>query len=116
MIQTPQDYLAQFLKVSQMIPYKEKELAEFVSNFLGQIQSFLNEVAYYKEKLLMDEFYEKNGFAATDDDAKRALLYEICNEIDYPYPTTDDERNEIIQMGDSTEWTDMMRIGWHPSY
>ena len=44
------------------------------------------------------------------------MAYEICNQIDYPYPTTDEERNEIIQMGDSTEWTDMMRIGWCPQY
>ena len=110
------EYLSEFPKLSHMFLYKGNELADFLTNFLAQMQAFLNEVAYYKEKQMMSQFYETNGFAATDDDAKRALLYEICNEIYHLYPTTDEERNEIIQMGEPTEWTDMMRIGWRPQY
>ena len=110
------EYLSEFPKLSHMFLYKGDELADFLTNFLGKMRSFLDEVDYYKEKHLMNQFYEINGFAATDDDAKRALLYEICNEIYHFYPTTDAERNEIIQMGKPTEWTDMMRIGWCPRY
>jgi hypothetical protein len=110
------EYLSEFPKLSHMFLYKGDELADFLTNFLGKMRSFLEEVDYYKEKHLMNQFYETNGFAATDDDAKRALLYEICNEIYHLYPTTDEERNEIIQMGKPTEWTDMMRIGWKPKY
>ena len=64
----------------------------------------------------MNQFYEKNGFAADDDDAKRALIDECCNEISCPAPTTDEKRNELIQMSKPTEWTDMMQIGWRPQY
>lgn len=110
------EYLTQFPKLSHMFLYKGNELADFLTHFLEQMRAFLNEVDYYKEKQMMKQFYEINGFAATDDDAKRALLYEICNEIYHLYPTTDEERNEIIQMGKPTEWTDMMRIGWQPRY
>jgi len=105
------EYVAQIHNLSHILFY-EQESTEIQS----QLAAFLDEVAYYKERQMMTQFYEKNGFNATDDDAKRALLYEICNEIYHLYPTTDDERNEIIQMGESTEWTDMMRIGWRPQY
>ena len=106
------EYVAQIMKLSHILFYEKEEYAEIQTH----LTTFLDEVAYHKEKQMMIQFHEKNGFDATDDDAKRALLYEICNQIDYPYPTTDEERNEIIQMGDSTEWTDMMRIGWQPMY
>jgi hypothetical protein len=106
------EYVAQIMKLSHILFYKNEESIEIQTH----LTAFLDEVAYHKEKQMMAQFREKNGFDATDDDAKRALLYEICNEIDYPYPTTDEERNEIIQMDDLTEWTDMMRIGWQPMY
>lgn len=99
-----------------MFLYNGNERANFLTTFLGKMRSFLNEVDYYKEKCLMNQFYEKNGFAANDDDAKRALIDECCDEIGCPYPITDNERNEIIQMSKPSEWTDMMRIGWHPKY
>ena len=110
------EYLSEFPKLSHMFLYKGDELAEFLTNFLGKMRSFLEEVDYYKEKLLMDQFYETNGFAADDDDAKRALIDECCQEISVCCPTTDHERNEIIQMSKPSEWTDMMRIGWKPMY
>jgi hypothetical protein len=106
------EYLAQIMKLSHILFYDNEECSEIQT----YLTTFLDEVAYHKEKQMMIQFREKNGFDAIDDNAKRALLYEICNQIDYPYPTTDEERNEIIQMGDSTEWTDMMRIGWKPMY
>jgi len=106
------EYVAQIHNLSHILFYEKEESTEIQS----QLAAFLDEVAYHKEQQMMKQFYEKNGFDATDDHAKRALLYEICNEIYHLYPTTDEERNEIIQMDDSTEWTDMMRIGWHPQY
>jgi hypothetical protein len=106
------EYVAQIHNLSHILFYENKESSEIQT----QLAAFLDEVAYHKEKQMMIQFREKNGFDATDDDAKRALLYEICNEIYHDYPPTDEERNEIIQMGDSTEWTDMMRIGWQPIY
>jgi len=106
------EYVAQIHNLSHILFYEKEESTEIQT----QLAAFLDEVAYYKEQQMMIQFREKNGFDATDDDAKRALLYEICNEIYHLYPTTDEERNEIIQMGDSTEWTDMMRIGWCPQY
>ena len=99
-----------------MFLYKGDELADFLTNFLGQMRAFLNEVDYYKEKHMMNQFYEKNGFAADDDNAKRTLIDECCNEISCPSPTTDEKRNELIQTNCPTEWTDMMRIGWRPKY
>ena len=105
------EYVAQIHNLSHILFY-EQESTEIQT----QLAAFLDEVAYHKEQQMMKQFYEKNGFAATDNDAKRALLYEICNEIYHLYPTTDEERNEIIQMGEPTEWTDMMRIGWRPQY
>ena len=110
------EYLSQFPKLSHMFLYKGNELTNFLTNFLEQMREFLKEVDYYKEKRLMIEFYDKNGFHATDDDAKRALIDECCEEISCPYPTTDEERNEIIQMSKPSELTDMMVIGWTPKY
>ena len=135
--------LSHFQKLRHKFLYKEKELADFLTNFLEQVQAFLDdvaickeknviiefydkfleqlqlfldEVAYYKEKSMMIEFYDKNGFNATDDDAKRALIDECCDEISCSRPVTDEERNEIIQMSKPSEWTDMMVIGWRPRY
>ena len=109
------EYLSEFPKLSHMLLYKGNELADFLTNFLAQMQAFLNEVAYYKEKQMMSQFYETNGFAATDDDAKRALIDELCRSSS-SCPTTDEERNELVHTNRPTEWTDMMRIGWRPQY
>jgi hypothetical protein len=109
------EYLSEFPKLSHMFLYKGNELADFLNSFLGQMRAFLREVDYYKEKLLMNQFYEKNGFAANDDDAKRALIDELCQETS-SCPTTDQERNELVHTNHPTEWTDMMRIGWRPKY
>ena len=42
------EYLSEFPKLSHMFLYKGDELADFLTNFLGKMQAFLNEVDYYK--------------------------------------------------------------------
>ena len=109
------EYLSEFPKLSHMFLYKGDELADFLTNFLGKMRAFLNEVDYYKEKQMMNQFYEINGFAADDDDAKRALIDELSQETS-SCPMTDEERNELVYTNRPTEWTAMMRIGWRPQY
>lgn len=60
----------------------------------------------------MKQFRLRNGFDATDDDAKRALIDEVYAEANLPLPATDEERNEVFEEDD--EWINMMRIGWRP--
>ena len=50
------EYLAEFPKLSHMFLYKGDELADFLTNFLGKMQAFLNEVAYYKEQQMIIQF------------------------------------------------------------
>ena len=61
----------------------------------------------------MQQFRLRNGFDATDDDAKRALIDAVYAETSLPPPTTDEERNAILE--GEEDWIQMMRIGWRPS-
>jgi len=60
----------------------------------------------------MKQFRLRNGFDATDDNAKRALIDEVYVEANLSPPTTDEERNAVFEEDD--EWINMMRIGWRP--
>jgi len=72
---------------------------------------FLREYRKEKEKIEMEQFQEINGFAATDDDAKRKLINELFCEIMQRYPKDDDERNEYTYVRNKNG---MMKIGWRP--
>ena len=43
------EYLSEFPKLSHMFLYKGDELADFLTNFLGQMRAFLKEVDYLKK-------------------------------------------------------------------
>ena len=73
-------------------------------------RTFLKEFRKEKEKQSMALFKEINGFAADDDDAKRALVDQLCYEITKRYPKDDDERNEYTHSPNH-----LMMIGWRPS-
>jgi hypothetical protein len=112
MKRTAYEYVAQIMNLSHILFYEYEEL----SNIKIHLTTFLDEVAYHKEKQMMIQFREKNGFDATDDDAKRALIHELCKELSHDCPTTDEERNKLLESDYATEWTDMMQIGWQPMY
>ena len=63
-----------------------------------------------KEKLEMEQFKKINGFAADDDDAKRAIVDEVVYAILGRYPKDDEERNHYTHSRENP----MMRIGWKP--
>ena len=73
-------------------------------------RKYLREYRQEKTKIMMKHFQEINGFAATDDDAKRALVDELYFEIFQKLPKDDEERNKYTLC----RVTPMMRIGWRP--
>lgn len=75
-------------------------------------QQFLREFRREKEKLTMKYFKEQNGFEATDDDSKRALVDHMIQKVRGTSPKSDEERNEYI----SASYGHIMKIGWTPSY
>ena len=75
-------------------------------------QQFLREFRVEKEKLTMKYFKERNGFEATDDDAKRSLVDRLFQKARGSCPKDDDERNEYI----SASYDSIMKIGWTPSH
>jgi hypothetical protein len=72
------------------------------------LRTFMKEVRIEIEKRKMAQFQSLNGFAADDDDAKRALVDQLVYDHMKRYPKDDDERNEYIS-------SPMMEIGWRPS-
>jgi len=75
-------------------------------------QQFLREFRVEKEKLTMQYFKEQNGFEATDDDAKRALVDRLFQKARGSSPKDDEERNSYI----SASYGSIMKIGWTPSH
>jgi hypothetical protein len=73
-------------------------------------RQYLREYRQEKNKIMMQHFQEINGFAATDDDAKRALIDELFFDIFRRLPKDDEERNQYT----SCRSTQMMKIGWRP--
>ena len=73
-----------------------------------KLRTFMRDVRIETEKLKMAQFKTLNGFAADDDNAKRALVDQLVYHHLKRYPKDDDERNEYIS-------SPMMEIGWRPS-
>jgi len=73
-------------------------------------RTYLREYRQEKNKIMMKLFKEINGFEATDDNAKRALIDELHVEIFKRLPKDDDERNQYTWSRE----TPMMKIGWKP--
>ena len=73
-------------------------------------RTYLREYRQEKTKIMMKHFQEINGFAATDDNAKRALVDELYFEVFHKLPKDDEERNKYTSCRD----TPMMKIGWKP--
>jgi hypothetical protein len=82
-----------------------------VSKRIYMFQQFLREFRREKEKLTMQYFKEQNGFEATDDHAKRALVDRMFRKIKGRNPMNDEERNEYI----SASYGSIMKIGWMPT-
>jgi hypothetical protein len=78
---------------------------------IKNLRIFLRTFHKEKEKLKMAQFKQINGFAADDDDAKRALVDQLVYEIFNRYPKDDEERNRYTHSRENY----MMRIGWKPS-
>lgn len=72
------------------------------------LRAFMRDVRIESEKIKMAQFKQLNGFAADDDNAKRALIDQLVYHHSKRYPKDDDERNEYIS-------SPMMQIGWRPS-
>jgi len=72
-------------------------------------RTYLRDYRRASEQIMMEQFKEKNGFDAEDDDAKRALVDGLYYEVFQTYPKGDMERNEYTK---SHEGLDIMRIGW----
>jgi hypothetical protein len=79
-----------------------------VSQRVKKLRTFMRDVRIEAEKIKMTQFKQLNGFAADDDNAKRALIDQVVYERLKQYPKDDDERNEYIS-------SPMMQIGWRPS-
>jgi hypothetical protein len=83
-----------------------------VSKRIHAFQQFLREFHVEKEKLTMKHFKEQNGFEATDDDAKRALVDSMIRKARGSNPKNDEERNSYI----SASYGSIMKIGWEPRH
>lgn len=82
-----------------------------VSKRIYTFQQFLREFRREKEQLAMMHFKEKNGFEATDDNAKRALVDRLYRKICGSRPKDDEERNTCIP----ASYGSIMKIGWMPT-
>jgi len=78
---------------------------------IQHFRKFLKEFRKESERLKMEQFEKQNGFAATDDRAKRILVDQMVYTYLKRYPKDDDERNEYTYSNSNP----MMRIGWRPS-
>jgi len=78
---------------------------------IRNLRIFLRTFHKEKEKINMIHFKQINGFAADDDDAKRALVDNLVYEVLNRYPKDDEERNRYTHSRENG----MMRIGWKPS-
>ena len=83
-----------------------------VSKRIHAFQQFLREFRVEKEKLTMQHFKEQNGFEATDDDSKRALVDRMVRKARGSSPKDDEERNSYI----SASYGSIMKIGWEPHH
>jgi len=81
-----------------------------ISKRVKNLRIFLRTYNKEKEKLEMEQFKKINGFAADDDDAKRAIVDEVVYAILGRYPKDDEERNHYTHSRENP----MMRIGWKP--
>jgi hypothetical protein len=75
-----------------------------------KLRTFMRDLRIESEKMKMEQFKQVNGFAADDDNAKRALVDQLVYNHLKRYPKDDDERNEYIRSHNP-----MMEIGWRPS-
>ena len=82
-----------------------------VSKRVKNLRIFLRSFHKEKEKIKMQHFKQITGFAADDDDAKRALVDKLVYEMFNRYPKDDEERNHYTHSRENY----MMRIGWKPS-
>jgi hypothetical protein len=83
-----------------------------VSKRIRAFQQFLREFRVEKEKLTMKYFKEQNGFEATDDDSKRALVDRLIQKAHGSSPKDDEERNSYV----SASYGSIMKIGWTPHH
>lgn len=105
-------YRKEFSKLRQIGKTFMNDTEYTVKQRLQNWKKFLEEFFIERDKILMNTFREKNGFEATDDDAKRQLIDTLFYEHTNRYPRDDYERdyynysNEIDRQ--------LMRIGWKP--
>ena len=78
-----------------------------VSQRVQIVRTFMKDFRKASETLKMERFKQLNGFAADDDNAKRALIDRLVYDQLKRYPKDDDERNEF-----AFSRNPMMKIGW----
>ena len=87
-----------------------QDISMSVPQRVKTLRTFMRDLRIESEKIKMVQFKYVNGFAADDDDAKRALVDQLVYDHLKRYPNNDDERNEYISSRNP-----MMEIGWRPS-
>lgn len=87
-----------------------KDPALPVAQRIQLFRTWFREYREEKQRLQMEHFYQVNGFEATDDEAKRALIDEAHYEVTGRYPADDKERNLYTKSRN----TPMMQVGWEP--
>jgi len=75
-------------------------------------RAFLHEVYTERERLLRTQFYQLNGFDATDDKAKRRVIDAVSLKMTGRQPTTDQERDRLTYCKHPLR--PLMWIGWKP--
>ena len=81
-----------------------------ISQRIQILRAWYREYREEKQRLQMEHFYQLNGFKATDDEAKRAIIDEAHYEVMGRYPKDDNERNLYTKARN----TPMMQVGWEP--
>lgn len=107
----PMHDFSQAVSIARLLLSESEETKEVVNYFRENLEKVNRET----EKIRMQRFKERNGFAADNDMAKRVLINMVCIECGITPPQTDEERNALLEI-EATEETEMMLIGWRKKY
>ena len=81
-----------------------------VAQRIRLLREWFREYREEKQRLQMEQFRKINGFEATDDETKRAIIDEVHYEVTGRYPADDKERNLYTKARN----TPLMQVGWRP--
>jgi hypothetical protein len=81
-----------------------------VAQRIRLLREWFREYREEKQRLQMEQFRKINGFEATDDETKRAIIDEVHYEVTGRYPADDKERNLYTKARNTL----LMQVGWRP--